>query len=56
MCQHKNAGNIIALPAFFIFLHLERGNSLQDILEFEEALCLSCNWKPEKFSKMTRTA
>jgi len=34
---------------FFIFLHLERGNSLQDILEFEEALCLSCQWKPEKF-------
>ncbi len=35
----KNTGNIIALPAFFIFLHLKRGNSLQDILEFEEALC-----------------
>lgn len=35
----KNAGNIIALPAFFIFLHLERGNSPQNILEFEEALC-----------------
>ena len=35
----KNAGKIIALPAFFIFLHLERGNFLQDILEFEEALC-----------------
>ena len=27
----KNAGNIIALSAFFIFLHLKRGNSLQDI-------------------------
>ena len=23
----------------FSYLHLERGNSLQDILEFEEALC-----------------
>ena len=50
MCQHKNAGNIIALPAFFIFLHLKRGNSLQDILEFEEALCLSCGWEPRKFA------
>ena len=40
--NRKNAGNVIALPAFFIFLHLERGDSFQDILEFEEALCLSC--------------
>ena len=28
----KNAGNVIALTTFFIFLHLERGSSLQDIL------------------------
>ncbi len=46
----KNAGNVIALPTFFIFLHLERGSSLQDILEFEEALCLSCGWEPRKFA------
>lgn len=32
------------------FLHLKRGNSLQDILEFEEALCLSCGWEPRKFA------
>jgi hypothetical protein len=39
----KNAGNVIAFPAFFhIFAFEERKLSLQDILEFEEALCLSC--------------
>ena len=39
----KNAGNVIAFPAFFhIFAFKERKVSLQDILEFEEALCLSC--------------
>lgn len=37
----KNAGNVIAFPAFFhIFAFEERKLSLQDILEFEEALCL----------------
>ena len=39
----KNAGNVIAFPAFFhIFAFKERKVSLQDILEFAEALCLSC--------------
>ena len=42
----KNAGNVIAFPAFFhIFAFEERKLSLQDILEFEEALCLSCNFE-----------
>ena len=47
----KNAGNVIAFPAFFhIFAFKERKVSLQDILEFEEALCLSCGWEPRKFA------
>ena len=35
---------------FFVILHLDRGNSFQDILEKEEALCASSIWKRRKFS------
>ena len=35
---------------FFVILQLVRGNSIQDIWEKEEALCLSCTWKRRKFS------
>lgn len=39
MYQQKMQEMLLGFLLFFIFLHLEGGNSLQDILEFEEALC-----------------
>lgn len=50
MCQHKKCRKYYcASYIFHIFAFGER-SSLQDILEFEEALCLSCGWEPRKFA------
>lgn len=50
MRQHKKCRKCYcASYIFHIFAFGER-NSLQDILEFEEALCLSCGWEPRKFA------
>lgn len=52
----KNAGNVIAFPAFFHIFAFKERKSLQDILECEEALCLSCRSETEKFQSTTRIA
>lgn len=50
MRQHKKCRKCYcASYIFHIFAFGER-SSLQDILEFEEALCLSCGWEPRKFA------
>ena len=41
---------VCRITAFFVLLYSDWPNSFQDILEKEEALCLSRIWKPEKLS------
>ena len=40
---------VCRITDFFVLLHSDWGNLIQDILEKEEALCLSCSWKRRKF-------
>lgn len=50
MCQHKKCGKCYCASCIFHIFAFGESNSLQDILEFEEALCLSCGWEPRKFA------
>ena len=40
----------MAYHGFFVLLWSDWGNPFRNILEKEEALCLSRIWKPEKLS------
>ncbi len=48
---YKKGNDIVPMSFYFVNFAFGEGSlSLRYLTENKEALCLSCNWKPEKFS------